>query len=82
MLKPLNNHLISKLIETPPPKGKLILTMESSTYLFEVVAIGPNDQGIKVGDKVVIGKYGPEEIYLEGEKLYALACDKVLAVMG
>lgn len=56
----------------------------------EVIAVGPGkllDNGnvapmnVKVGDKVVFKKYGPDEIKVDGEELLILDESDILAVI-
>jgi chaperonin GroES len=56
----------------------------------KVIAVGPgriNDQGIliplsvKKGQVVIFSKYGPDEIKIEGKKLFILSESHILAVV-
>ncbi len=57
-----------------------------------VVAVGPgkyNEDGdglvpmsVKVGDKVIFSKYGPDEIKIEGKEYYVIAESNILAIIG
>ena len=48
---------------------------------FEVLAVAENEQGIKVGDKILIDKYDALEKEIDGEKLYIIQCERVLGVI-
>ena len=55
----------------------------------QVLAVGPGDiddgkrvpPSVKVGDKVVFSKYGYDEITIEGEELYLIKEENILAVL-
>jgi chaperonin GroES len=92
-LKPLGDHVIVKPSKPEEvTKSGIILPGSSSEKpeQGEVVAIGPgklNDEGkrgamdVKVGDKVVFKKYAPDEIKLDGEEIYVLTQDDIIAVI-
>ena len=56
----------------------------------EIIAVGPGKyedgklvpMGVKVGDKVLYGKYSGTEVTIEGEQLLILRESDVLAVIG
>lgn len=56
----------------------------------KIIAVGPgriNDQGtliplsVKKGQTVIFSKYGPDEIKIEGKKLFILSESHILAVI-
>lgn len=56
----------------------------------KIIAVGPgrvNDQGlliplsVKKGQTVIFSKYGPDEIKIEGKKLFILSESHILAVV-
>lgn len=84
MLRPLNKRLTATLVEekVETKVGGLYLAPKEpkrDTYL--VTSIGENEQGIKVGDKVLIDKYDCLEKELDGQKVYIINCDRVLGVI-
>jgi len=52
----------------------------------EVIAVGAGDKikalGLKVGDKVLFGKYSGDEIEIDKEELKFLKHDEVLAIIN
>jgi chaperonin GroES len=92
--KPLSNHIfIEPVIEDKKTKSGIVLpdTAEKEKPIVgRVVAVGPgkiNEKGeriamsLKVGDKVLFKKYGPDEIEVEGKKYLVGDEDDVLAVL-
>lgn len=92
-IKPLGDRLIVKPIERETMKGGIIIpdTAKEKPMEGEVLAAGPgklNDQGnrapmdVKVGDKVLYGKYSGTEIKLEGETYLIIHQDEILGILG
>jgi chaperonin GroES len=92
--QPLSNHLfLEPLEEEKVTKGGIVLpeTAEKEKPMQgKVIAVGPgkrNDKGeiqpmsVKVGDKVLFKKYGPDEVELEGKKYLVGEEDDILAVL-
>lgn len=92
--KPLSNHLfIEPLAEETITKSGIVLpdTAEKEKPMQgKIVAIGPgklNDKGeripmsIKVGDRVLFKKYGPDEIEVEKKKYLVGDEDDILAIL-
>jgi chaperonin GroES len=92
-IKPLSDHiLIEPLKEEQVSKGGIVLpeTAEEKPEQGKVVAVGPgkiNEKGerqsmeVKVGDKVLFTKYGPNEIKV-GDKEYLIAREEdILAII-
>ena len=92
--KPLSNHLfLEPVAEEKVSKGGIVLpeTSEKEKPMQgTVVAVGPgkkNDKGelqpmaVKVGDKVLFKKYGPDEVELDGKKYLVGDEDDILAVL-
>ena len=85
---PVEDHLAVKLSTTENEKtvGGIIIpdTAKEKPQIAEVIAVG-NDEDlqkiIKVGDKVLFGKYAGTEIEFEGEKLLILAKSDLLAIV-
>ena len=91
-LKPLNDRLVVKAV-TPEEKtaGGIILpdSAQEKPTEAEVVAVGPGktlENGktvaleVKVGDRIVYGKYGGTEITVGGQEYIILRQDDVLAI--
>jgi chaperonin GroES len=92
-IKPLSDHvLIEPLKEELSSKSGIVLpeTAEEKPEQGKVIAVGPgkfNEKGerqameIKVGDKVLFTKYGPNEIKV-GDKEYLIAKEEdILAII-
>ncbi|MFO0576943.1 MAG: co-chaperone GroES [Polyangia bacterium] len=93
-IRPLNDRVIVKrLPEEEVTKGGIIIpdSAKEKPIQGEVVAVGPGktlDNGktqaldVKVGDKVMFGKYAGSEIKLDGVEHLILREDEILAVLG
>jgi chaperonin GroES len=93
-LKPLADRIVirpSKAEEKT--KGGIIVpdTAKEKPVWGEVVATGPgrvNDEGktvpmeVKVGDKVLYGKYSGTEVTIDGEELLIMRESDIFAIMG
>ena len=87
-IRPVEDHLAVKLstMENEKTVGGIIIpdTAKEKPQIAEVIAVG-NDEDlqkiVKVGDKVLFGKYAGTEIELEGEKLLILAKSDLLAIV-
>ena len=93
-IKPLSNHVfIEPLKEEKQTKSGIVLpeTMEKEKpMLGKVLAVGQgkrDDKGdlvpmsVKVGDKVLFKKYGPDEIEVDGKKYLVGSEDDILAII-
>jgi len=73
-------------LENEKTVGGIIIpdTAKEKPQIAEVIAVG-NDEDlqkiVKVGDKVLFGKYAGTEIELEGEKLLILSKSDLLAIV-
>ena len=93
-LRPLHDRVIVKRLEEERKTASGIVipdTVAEKPDQGEVMAIGPgkkNDEGklfpvdVKVGDKILFGKYSGTEIKIDGEEVLVVREDEVLAVMG
>jgi chaperonin GroES len=92
-LKPLADRIVVKPSQAEEKtKGGLYVpdTAKEKPVWGEVVAAGPgriNDEGkrvamdVKVGDKVLYGKYSGTEVAVEGEELLIMRESDIFAVM-
>ena len=93
-LRPLHNRIVVKRNETGEQKstGGIIIPDSAKEKPQEatVLAVGPgkiDDDGkrkqldVKVGDRVLIGKYSGSEIKVDGKEVVILTEDEVLAVI-
>ncbi|MDP2598547.1 MAG: co-chaperone GroES [Candidatus Liptonbacteria bacterium] len=92
--KPLSNHVfLEPLEEEKTTKSGIVLpdTAEKEKPVRgRVLAVGPgklNEKGerilvsVKVGDKVLFKKYGPDEVEIEGKKYLVGDEDDILAIL-
>ena len=87
-LRPVEDNVVVKLNTADNEKtiGGIIIpdTAKEKPQIAEVIAVG-NDEDlqkiVKVGDKVLFGKYAGTEIDFEGEKLLILSKSDLLAIV-
>ena len=93
-LRPLHDRLIVKRIdaETKTASGLVIPgSAAEKPDQGEVLAVGPgkrDDSGkiiamdVKVGDKVLFGKYAGQTVKMDGDELMVMREDDIMAVVG
>ena len=93
-VRPLHDRLLVRRIEEKEQvKGGIIIpdTAKEKPQEGEVIAAGNGkvlDNGtkiameVKVGDKILFGKYSGSDIKIDGEEYLILREDEVLAVLG
>lgn len=92
-IKPLGDRLIVKPIERETMKGGIIIpdTAKEKPMEGEVLAAGPgklaengtrSPMDVKVGDKVLYGKYSGTEIKLDNETYLIIHQDEILGILG
>lgn len=93
-VKPLADRVVVRALEeTEQMRGGLYIpdTAKEKPQQGEVIAVGPgkfDEKGarvpmdVKVGDKVLYGKYSGTEVSLEGETYLILRESDVLAIVG
>ncbi len=92
-VSPLADRVVIKALEeTEQMRGGLYIpdTAKEKPQQGEIIAVGPGrfEEGkrvpmeLKVGDKVLYGKYSGTEITLEGDQVLILRETDVLAVVG
>ncbi len=93
-VRPLHDRLLVRRIEEKETaKGGIIIpdTAKEKPQEGEILAVGNGkilDNGtkialdVKVGDKILFGKYTGTEIKIDGEEVLILREDEVLAVLG
>jgi chaperonin GroES len=92
-VSPLADRVVVKALEeTESMRGGLYIpdTAKEKPQQGEIVAVGPGrfDEGkrvpmdVKVGDKVLYGKYSGTEVTIDGQQLLILRESDVLAVIG
>jgi chaperonin GroES len=93
-IRPLQDRvLIKRIDEQEQVRGGIIIpdTAKEKPQEAEVIAVGPgklDDDGkrlpvdVKVGDKVLVGKYSGSDIKIDGDDYVILREDEILAVVG
>lgn len=93
-LRPLQDRVIIKRVDNKKTTDSGIIlagSAEEKQDLGEVVAIGPGkkaDNGqlipidLKVGDKVLFGKYSGQSVKIDGEELLVVREEEILAVFA
>ncbi|MGC9561804.1 MAG: co-chaperone GroES [Brachymonas sp.] len=92
-LRPLHDRVIVKRLENETKTASGIVIPDNATEKpdqGEVLAIGPgriNDKGevkplnVKVGDRVLFGKYSGQSVKVDGEELLVMKEDDIFAVV-
>ena len=87
-LKPMADNVLLKqheAAETTVSGIILATTNKEKPAIYEVVAAGPGTKDvtmtIKVGDKVVVGKFAGSELKLDGEDYKFVKQDEILAIV-
>ena len=93
-IRPLHDRVVVKRLEHDEEvRGGIIIpdTAKEKPQQAEVVAVGPGKLkeddsrsavDVKVGDRVLVGKYSGSEIKLDGDELVILREDEILAVLA
>lgn len=92
-VSPLADRVVIKAMEeSEQMRGGLYIpdTAKEKPQQGEIIAVGPGKyedgklvpMGVKVGDKVLYGKYSGTEVTIEGDALLILRESDVLAVIG
>jgi chaperonin GroES len=92
-IKPLSDRVVVKALEeTEQMRGGLFIpdTAKEKPQQGEIVAVGPGryedgklvPMSVKVGDKVLYGKYSGTEVTVDNAQLLILRETDVLAVIG
>jgi chaperonin GroES len=92
-LRPLHDRVIVKRLDNERTTASGIVIPESAAEKpdqGEVVAVGPGKRtedgkvlpvDLKVGDKVLFGKYAGQSVKVDGEELLVIREEEILAVM-
>lgn len=92
-IKPLADRVVLKTVEAEETtKSGIILTSaaQEKPQVAQVIAVGPgakNEDGVilpmtvKVGDKVLTGKYSGTEVKVDGEEYIIVREDDILAIV-
>ena len=92
-LRPLHDRVIVKRLENETKTASVMLLADDATEKpdqGEVLAVGPgkrNDKGelialnVKVGDRVLFGKYSGQTVKIHGDELLVMKEDDLFAVV-
>ena len=82
-LRPTADNIVLKQTETEETttSGIILATTKEKPAIYEVMSAGPDVKEIKVGDKVVVGKFDGQEIKLDGVEYKFVKLEDVLAVV-
>ena len=87
-LKPMADNILLKQNEAEETTSSGIIlatTNKEKPAIYEVVSVGPGTKDVtmtvKVGDKVVVGKFAGSELKLDGEDYKFVKQDDILAVV-
>ena len=83
-LKPTADNIVLKQVEAEETTSSGIIlatTTKEKPAIYEVMSAGPDVKELKVGDKVVVGKFTGNEIKLDGVDYKFVKQDDVLAIV-
>ena len=87
-LKPMADNILLKAAEAQETTASGIIlatTTKEKPGFFEVVSVGPGTKDVtmtvKVGDKVVVGKFAGQELKLDGQEYSIVKITDILAVI-
>ena len=82
-LKPTADNIVLKQneAEETTASGIILAAAKEKPAIYEVMSAGPDVKDIKVGDKVVVGKFTGNEIKLDGVEYKFVKLEDVLAVV-
>lgn len=84
-LTPLADRLVIEQVEAEEKSASGIILPDSAKEKpseGQVLAVGRDVKEVKVGDKVLYGKYGPTEIKVDGREVLIAKEEDVLAIIG
>ena len=83
-LRPTADNIVLKQTEAEETTSSGIIlatTAKEKPAIYEVMSAGPDVKEVKVGDKVVVGKFTGNEIKLDGVDYKFVKLEDVLAVV-
>ena len=91
-LKPLSDRVVTKMMEAEETTQSGIIlagTAKEKPQIAEVIAVGPGEvqdgkvipMTVKVGDKVIMGKYSGTEIKIDGTEYVIVRQSDILAIV-
>jgi chaperonin GroES len=83
-IKPLGKRVLVKRIEAQTTKGGIFLpeSAQEKPKEGEVVAVGPEAEALKVGEKVLFSSYAGTEVKGGDEEFLILTEDEILGVLS
>ena len=93
-LRPLHDRVIVKRLDNERKTASGIVIPESAAEKpdqGEIIAVGPGKRGddgnpqaldVKVGDKVLFGKYAGQSVKVDGEEVLVIREEEILAVIS
>ena len=83
-LRPTADNIVLKQTEAEETTSSGIIlatTTKEKPAIYEVMSVGPDVKEVKVGDKVVVGKFTGNEIKLDGVDYKFVKLEDVLATV-
>ena len=83
-LRPTADNIVLKQTEAEETTSSGIIlatTAKEKPAIYEVMSAGPDVKDVKVGDKVVVGKFTGNEIKLDGVDYKFVKLEDVLAIV-
>ena len=82
-LKPTADNIVLKQTEAEETtaSGIILAAAKEKPAIYEVMSAGPDVKDVKVGDKVVVGKFTGNEIKLDGVEYKFVKLEDVLAIV-
>ena len=85
-VQPLDDRVLVEPLEQEEKVGSIIIpdTAKEKPSMGKVIAVGTDEELkelVKVGDKVLFGKYAGTEIKVEGEDLLVMREDDIVAII-
>ena len=83
-LKPTADNIVLKQTEAEETTSSGIIlatTAKEKPAIYEVMSAGPDVKEVKVGDKVVVGKFTGNEVKLDGVDYKFVKLEDVLAIV-
>ena len=83
-LRPMADNILLKSAEAQTATASGIIlatTAKEKPAIYEVMSAGPDVKEVKVGDKVVVGKFTGNEVKLDGVDYKFVKLEDVLAIV-
>jgi len=85
-IKPLDERVLIEPMEEEQKQGSIILpdTAKEKPVFGKVLAVGTDEELqkiVKIGDKIIYGKYAGDEIKIDGKKMLIISRSDILATV-